>query len=179
MQQPKHTLGGCTITSKTKINGFLKLFLHSRSPFEDIPLEKKNQKTLILAFEANSSALSCQKIRLFSAFYLFVRRSIKQRREKKDAIFSQKNFELTKSWHHTSYSHIRQSLTLEYTKIYAFGLYTTAGTLSRSIVATDRQSSPFFVNVWMALKFSELCKIILTREKFSQDTPNPPAQCWL
>ena len=104
--------------------------------------------------------------------YLENRRSSQPSRKKRWLFLVRKILSLPKvvASQHTSYSHIRQSLTLEYTKIYAFGLYTTAGTLSRSIVATDRQSSPFFVNVWMALKFSELCKIILTREKFSQDT---------
>ena len=50
----KHVLGGCTITSKTKIIIFLKIFLHSPGPFE-ATLFEKFQKTLILAFEANSA----------------------------------------------------------------------------------------------------------------------------
>ena len=46
----KCTLGGCTITSKTKINGFLKKFLHL-GPLHS----EKIQTTLILAFEANGA----------------------------------------------------------------------------------------------------------------------------
>ena len=48
----KCVLGGCTITSKTKIK-FFEIFSHSAGPFEAAPFEKF-QKTLILAFEANS-----------------------------------------------------------------------------------------------------------------------------
>ena len=55
-------LGSCMITSKIKINVFLKFFLHSCllvvAPFGELPL-KKIPKTLILAFDA-SSALSWQ-----------------------------------------------------------------------------------------------------------------------
>ena len=49
----KCALGGCTMTSKTKINVFFTLLAPS-GPFRS----KKIQKALILAFEANI-ALSC------------------------------------------------------------------------------------------------------------------------
>ena len=44
--------GGCTIATKTKINVFI--FFLSSGRFEAAPFEKF-QKTLILAFEANSA----------------------------------------------------------------------------------------------------------------------------
>ena len=44
-------LGGCTIASKTKINIFWKIFLHTRHPSGTLH-SKIFQKTLILAFEA-------------------------------------------------------------------------------------------------------------------------------
>ena len=47
-------LGGCTITSKTKINVFWNFFFTPLAPSGPLHL-KKFQKTLILAFEANSA----------------------------------------------------------------------------------------------------------------------------
>ena len=57
-------LGGCPITSKTKINVF-EIFSSLR-----VPSIKFFLKTLIFAFEANT-ALSCQN-GLFSVFYIIV-----------------------------------------------------------------------------------------------------------
>ena len=50
----KMCLGGCTITSKTKINVFWKKFFTPLTPL--LPLHSKFfQKTLILDYEANSA----------------------------------------------------------------------------------------------------------------------------
>ena len=60
-------LGGCTITSKAKINVFCNFFsLRCAGLFEAALYSKKFQKTMILDCEANS-ALSCQ-VGLFFAF---------------------------------------------------------------------------------------------------------------
>ena len=55
----KCVLGGCTITSKTKINIFWNFFFTPLAPSGPLR-SKKFQKTFILAFEANS-ALSHEK----------------------------------------------------------------------------------------------------------------------
>ena len=49
----KCVLGGCTITLKTKINVFRNFFFTPLAPLGPLR-SKKFQKTLILAFEANS-----------------------------------------------------------------------------------------------------------------------------
>ena len=58
--------GQCTVCFKGQNQHFLKFFL-VEGPRREPGVKKKFQKTLILAFEANSSALSCQN-GLFSAF---------------------------------------------------------------------------------------------------------------
>ena len=55
VQPLKVCLGGCTITSKIKINVFCKKFLHSEFHLRAEPsILTKFQKTLILAFVANT-----------------------------------------------------------------------------------------------------------------------------
>ena len=65
-------LGGYTITSKAKINSFLKNLHYSRSSFGAAPFENFS-KTLILTCEANSAlshqfALSCRILFVKSGF---------------------------------------------------------------------------------------------------------------
>ena len=69
MQQPKVCLGGCMITSKTKINVFEIFSDGDRDP----TLEKFQKKTLILAFEAKC-ALSCENgfPPHFSSLFLYI-----------------------------------------------------------------------------------------------------------
>ena len=66
----KCVLGGCTITSKTKINVVWNFFLTplvSSGPLRS----KKFQTTLILAFEANSAVLCTMENRYQILFWIF------------------------------------------------------------------------------------------------------------